>query len=150
MTHSHHRSAPLGTQTGATLVVGLILLLVLTVLGVSGMSTARMEIQMAGNTQFQQDAFQQAETGIDVVLAQRSFSTSLPTTVSSTDDPNYARESTATFQMTTPVPNIAFSMGTSPDTVSAYHFDIESTGHGSRNATSTHTQGFFVVGPGGN
>ena len=45
------------------------LLLVLTVVGVSGMNTATMEITMAGNTQFQQDAFQLAEDGIDIALA---------------------------------------------------------------------------------
>ena len=53
-------------QTGATLIVGLVLLLVLTVVGVSGMNTATMEITMAANTQFQQDAFQLAEDGIDI------------------------------------------------------------------------------------
>ena len=46
-----------GKQRGATLIVGLILLMVLTVLGVSGMNTSRMEVRMAGNTQFRQDAF---------------------------------------------------------------------------------------------
>lgn len=149
MTHSN-RTLPRRAQTGATLVVGLILLLVLTVLGVSGMNTARMEVQMAGNTQFQQDAFQLAETGIDVVLAERNFTTSTPSTDSSTSNPNYVRRSTTTFRMTTPVPDIAFSMGSSTGAVSAFHFDIESTGRGARNATSTHTQGFYVIGPGGN
>ena len=62
-------------QTGATLIVGLVLLLVLTVLGVSGMNTATMEVTMAGNLQFQQDAFQMAEDGIDIALAQRSYTT---------------------------------------------------------------------------
>ena len=67
-------------QAGATLVVGLVLLLVLTVVGVSGMNTATMEVTMAGNTQFQNDAFQMAEDGIDTVLAQRKFSTGATTT----------------------------------------------------------------------
>jgi type IV pilus assembly protein PilX len=42
--------APPSKQTGATLIVGLVLLLVLTVVGVSGMKTATMEIAMAANT----------------------------------------------------------------------------------------------------
>ena len=58
-------------QTGATLIVGLVLLLVLTVLGVSGMNTATMEITMAANTQFHQDAFQMTEDAIDIVLGNR-------------------------------------------------------------------------------
>ena len=52
---------PRRRQAGATLIVGLVLLLVLTVVGVSGMNMATMEITMAGNTQFRQDAFQAAE-----------------------------------------------------------------------------------------
>src|SRR5262245_813742 len=79
-------------QTGATLVVGLVLLLVLTVLGVSGMNTATMEIAMAGNTQYQQDAFQMAEDGIDVVLATRNFTTINPTTVPWRNTPGYDRQ----------------------------------------------------------
>jgi len=59
MTRIHHE------QNGAALVVGLILLLVLTVLGVSTISTASLELAMAGNDQFAENAFQLAETGAD-------------------------------------------------------------------------------------
>ena len=52
-------------QSGAALVIGLVLLLVLTVLGVSTMSTASLELAMAGNDQFAENAFQLAETGAD-------------------------------------------------------------------------------------
>jgi hypothetical protein len=68
-------------QTGATLIVGLVLLLVLTVLAVSGMNTATMEVTMAGNTQFQQDAFQMAEDGIDVVIGRREYATDADRTI---------------------------------------------------------------------
>jgi hypothetical protein len=47
------------------------------------------------------------------------------------------------------VPDIAFSLGTTGGTVQAFHFDIVSVGRASRNATSTHNQSFYVVGPGG-
>ena len=57
-------------QNGAILVVGLVMLLVLTVLGVSTMNTASLELNMAGNDQFQENAFQLAETGIDVTISQ--------------------------------------------------------------------------------
>jgi hypothetical protein len=136
-------------QTGATLIVGLVLLLVLTVLGVSGMNTATMEITMAGNTQFQEDAFQMAEDGIDVALANKNFTTINPTTVGWRGTTPNDRQSVTTFMTTTPVPDIAFSMGTSAGTVQAFHFDIVSVGRGARNATATHTQSFYVVGPGG-
>jgi len=56
-------------ERGAALVTSLILLLVLTVLGVSTMSTATMEMRMAANNQFLENAFQLAETGLDGDLA---------------------------------------------------------------------------------
>jgi hypothetical protein len=145
----HAAPTPKSWQTGATLVVGLILLLVLTVVGVSGMNTATMEVTMAGNTQFQNDAFQMAEDGIDTVLAQRKFSTAGMTTLAPTGDVDYDRQAVTQFRGTTPVPDAAFSMGVSNGSVQAFHFDIVSVGKGPRNASSTHTQSFYQVGPGG-
>ncbi len=136
-------------QTGATLVVGLILLLVLTVVGVSGMNTATMEIEMAANTQFQEDAFQMAEDGIDIPIARRNFTTVNPVVLAWLNTPAYDRQSVTTFRTTTPVPDLAFSMGTSTGTVQAFHFDVVSVGRASRNATATHNQSFYIVGPGG-
>ena len=54
-------------QRGATLVIALVLLLILTILGVSTMSTATMEMRMAANSQYLENAFQLAETGIDAI-----------------------------------------------------------------------------------
>ena len=140
---------PRSWQTGATLVVGLILLLVLTVVGVSGMNTATMEVTMAGNSQFQNDAFQMAEDGIDTVLARRSFTTAGTTTLAPTGDVDYVRPAVTRFVTTTPVPDAAFSLGVSTGSVQAFHFDIVSVGKGPRNASSTHTQSFYQAGPGG-
>jgi type IV pilus assembly protein PilX len=136
-------------QSGATLIVGLILLLVLTVLGVSGMGTARMEVRMAGNTQFRQDAFQLAESGIDLAIASGTYDT---TSTGSTIDwlgAEYDRKAVTTFEAATPLTAVAFSMGntTGNGSVMAYHFEVESQGKGPRNATATHRQGFYVLGP---
>ena len=142
-------------QRGAALVVGLVLLMVLTVLGVSGMNTATLELTMASNAQFNQEAFQAAETGIDLVLGRRTFNTIpgdpgnviAPTPLS---DGTYSTEAMTTFRETTPVPDIGFSGGIgTPGAVQAFHFDIVSIGNGPRNARSTHNQSFYVVGPGG-
>ena len=142
-------------QRGAALVVGLVLLMVLTVLGVSGMNTATLELTMASNAQFNQDAFQAAETGIDLVLARRTFNTIpgdpgnviVPTPLG---DGTYTTQAITTFQETTPVPDIGFSGGVgTPGTVQSFHFDIVSIGTGPRNARATHNQSFYVVGPGG-
>ena len=137
-------------QRGATLIVGLILLLVLTVLGVSGMGTARMEVRMAGNMQFRQDAFQLAESGIDLAIANGTFNT---TSTGSTIDwlgADYDRKAVTTFEAATPLTAVAFSMGNTAGngSVMAYHFEVESQGKGPRNATATHRQGFYVLGPG--
>jgi hypothetical protein len=58
-------------------------------------------------------------------------------------------EAVTTFQQTTPVPDIAFSMGVGGGAVQAFHFDVVAVGRGPRNALSTHNQSFYVVGPGG-
>ena len=52
-------------QHGAALVVGLILLVIITVLAISGMNTATTELAMARNDQNYENAFQAAETGLE-------------------------------------------------------------------------------------
>ena len=149
--NSQYRQAGRGYQQGAALVVGLVLMLVLTVLGISGMNTATLELTMANNTEAHQDAFQAAETGIDIQLAQRNFTTAAPVVLGVTPlgDGSYDTRSITNFMLTTAVPDIGFSMGTSSGTVQAFHFDMVSVGTGPRGATSTHNQSFYVVGPGG-
>lgn len=130
------------SQRGATLIVGLVLLLVLTVVGISGMNTATMEINMAANTQFQQDAFQITEDGVDEVLSTRGYTTDATRSLDWTGNPDYDRHAVTTYRMNTDVPDAAFSS----DEVEAFHFDIRSVGRGPRNAQSEHTQSFYVVG----
>jgi type IV pilus assembly protein PilX len=130
------------SQRGATLIVGLVLLLVLTVVGVSGMNTATMEITMAANTQFQQDAFQVTENGVDVMLATRDYTTDSARTLDWGGSADYDRRAVATYRMNTDVPDAAFSS----DEVEAFHFEVRSVGRGSRNAQSEHVQSFYVVG----
>jgi type IV pilus assembly protein PilX len=135
-----NRIAPRRTQTGATLIVGLVLLLVLTVVGVSSMNTATMEIAMAANTQFQQDAFQAAEDAIDIAIGTRAYSTAAPRVVDWLNTPNYDRRAVTTWRMNTT------SFGSSSGELDAFHFDILAVGRGPRNATSQHNQSFYVVG----
>jgi type IV pilus assembly protein PilX len=143
-------------QDGAALVIGLLLLLVLTILAISGMTTATLELQMAGNTQYKERAFQAAETGIEQAIDQATFDTSkaftrtdqpVDTTIGTTNDDTYD------FNMefdketgTTIVPGGGYSMGTG---FQAYHFNIESTGRSERGAEATHTQSIYIIGPGG-
>ena len=130
-------------QHGATLVVGLVLLLVLTVVGVSGMNTATMEITMAANTQFQQDSFQLAEDGVDLMLANRMYSTNDAdprNTLDWTGDPNADRRAVSNYleDRNTPAP------GSSGGEIEAFHFDVTSVGRGPRGAQTEITQSFYV------
>lgn len=141
---------PRKQQQGAALIVGLVLLMVLTVLGISGMNTATLELTMASNAQFHQDAFQAAETGVDILISQRPYPTVAPgiLPVTPLGDGSYGTQGLNTWMENTPVPDRAFSMGEGDGTVEAYHFDIFAVGNGPRNAISTHNQSFYVVGPG--
>ena len=139
--------SPPQRQTGAALFVGLVLLLVMTVLGVSGMNTATLELAMAGNAQAQQQAFQAAETGIDIAIARGAFTFAQMNDEITVGDA--AAAVCATFRQTTGVPDAAFSLGVGTGSVQAFHFDVVAVGTGPRGATSRHIQSFYVVGPGG-
>jgi type IV pilus assembly protein PilX len=153
--HNAHLGSPRSRQQGAALVIGLMLLLVLTLLAISGMNTATVELQMAGNQQYAQNAFQAAETGIEQAMATNTVNTNSTTTVAitaidgSTTD---TYESNTGFEAPngiTAVPGGGFSMG-SGTSFSAYHFDVTSTGASARNARSVNTQSYYVIGPSGN
>lgn len=149
-----HRGRPAASsrsQHGAALIVGLVLLLALTILGISGMNMSTLELTMAGNLQAQEAAFQAAETGIDIAIGNGPFPTAAPGTMEDTPlgDGSYSATAVTTCMGTSGVPDVAFSMGLNGGAVQAYHFDVVATGSGPRGATATHTQGFYVVGPGG-
>lgn len=61
-------------QKGVALVVGLIMLLVLTIMGVSSMSNTTMELKIAGNYRTHTDAFQEAMSAVEDVIVQASKS----------------------------------------------------------------------------
>lgn len=141
-------------QRGAVLVVGLLLLVVITVLAVSGMNTATTELAMARNNQNYENAFQAAETGLEQAMAQAGFTTFAPTVLPTHSVGHESVTSTINFEDSTIVPDRAFSLGVGTG-VSAYHFlatsqsvsrrDPLSTSD--RDSTAVHTQAFYVVGP---
>ncbi len=141
-------------QQGAALVVGLILLVVITVLAISGMNTATTELAMARNDMNYENAFQAAETGLEVALAQGLFNTLVGTTVTQTINTHDSVSSEIEFEDSSIVPDKAFSLG-SGSGVAAYHFLATSTatslrdpgGTTDRDSSAIHTQAFYVVGP---
>jgi type IV pilus assembly protein PilX len=137
-------------QQGAALVVGLILLVVLTILAVSGVLTSTMELRMVRNSQNQEHAFQAAEVGIEDALGNPVLSTSTPFNQADTAVPNSPGDRysyTLEFAGQTPLGTgtTGYSIGTA---FQSYHFEVVSTGTGPDNALADHTQSFYVVGPG--
>ena len=141
-------------QNGAALVVGLILLVVITVLAISGMNTATTELAMARNDQISENVFQAAETGLAVALGQGAFSTLAGAPVTQTISTHESVTSQIGFEDSTPVPDKAFSLGAGSG-ISAYHFLATSTAASvrdpnnatDRDASAVHTQAFYIVGP---
>jgi len=141
-------------QQGAALVVGLIMLVVITVLAISGMNTATTELAMARNDQNYENAFQAAETGLENALAQGAFDTLAGAAVVQTINAHDSVSAQIQFEDSTLVPDKAFSLGVGSG-VSAYHFLATSQAESrrapgsttDRDSTATHTQAFYVVGP---
>lgn len=133
-------------QTGAALVVGLVLLLALTILGISGINMAALELRMAGNEQAQQLAFQAAETGLDVAFS-GPVNMAAPVTYNNVPVGDGSTEFTVQLSCagTSRVPDGAYSENLS---ARAIHFDATATGEfPTRNATTTLTQSIYIIGP---
>lgn len=159
MRHPMNRFTAASRQTGAALVVGLILLVVVTVLAISGMNTATTELAIARNDQNFENAFQAAETGLERALSRGFFETVPAVTPLGQHDiepSGYSVDTVIRFENTTIVPDKAFSLGSG---MAAYHFAAEATaqstrsiadsaGDYDRDASAVHTQAFYIVGPG--
>ena len=142
-----------GKQDGAALIVGLILMVVITILAISGMNTATTELAMARNDQSYENAFQAAETGLEMALSQGRFNTLVNVNLAQTVNTVDSVTAVINFEDTTLVPDRAFSMGVGSG-IAAYHFNAVSTaeskfdpGGTDRDASAIHTQAFYVVGP---
>ncbi len=155
MKNVSHLSSHLRQQRGAALVVGLLLLVVITVLAISGMNTATTELAMARNDQNYENAFQTAEAGLENALAQGNFNTTVAANLVQNITTNERYSATIQFENSTLVPDAAFSLGAGSG-VAAYHFLATSAAESrrlpgsqtDRDSTAVHTQAFYIVGPG--
>ena len=133
-------------ERGAALVIGLILLLLLTLLAVSGMNSASLEFIMAGNEQYRANAFQAAEAGIEQSVSLGNFNPA-----GGDQNLNGAPNATDAWAARirpqlggTPQPAM---WGNSWNSFSTYHFEIRSTGTAVRTARAINTQGIAVISP---
>lgn len=137
-------------QSGVSLVIGLMLLLAVTLLGVSAMSTVVVEEKMADNMEKLGRAFQAAESGVVQAMRDLSlFDTSHPS--SGTTGPIGSTELSADFA-------IQYQGRTAPDraqngwgvsSANFHHFDIRSAGKSPVKGGTVLRQGVYVVGPAG-
>lgn len=135
---------PAKRQRGAVLIISLIMLLVLTIIGVTGMRTTVLEEKMAGNMNDKNLAFQAAETAlrdgedtIESLVATSSFDGSSGRLSSSDDDPDFF--SSVTWSDTN---SIEYS-GTLPDVASQPRYILKYVGQISSNKGSLVTgQGY--------
>lgn len=176
--HSHFRGIGPRRQSGAALVIGLILLLIITVFAISGMATAALELLMAGNEQYQERAFQAADAGVERAVLSGIYNTNErigdyddsdpdvdPVPIRGTgvqdcvqqldEDGDPAGDSDDCYEYFMRFDDVAGTTAVPGGGYSlgtgfeAYHFVVDSFGTSSRGAASDHAQSFYVVGPGG-
>ena len=148
----------LSSQTGAVLFTALVMMVLMTLLAVTMMGNTAMDEKMAQNSQDKNRAFQGAETGIELAIADpNTINTSCQTTTATGNNcttTNVANLGAAVtgygvsvtyqskFLQKTPV-----SRGSGFDTSFAnYWFEVQSSANTATGATSTVSLGMFQVG----
>lgn len=141
-------------QSGAVLLVSLLMLLVMTIIGITTMNTARLEEKMAANSMNMNKSLQASESAVDAALNDvNNLVTVLNTGASLTvnvnlGDPFVSASAIITYKGATNAPG--FSLGNNQGSFSTYQFETIGTGSvPSANATTVTGQGVYRVGPGG-
>ena len=70
---------------GVTMVIALMILLVLTLIGISAISTTTFEINIAGNERLYNRAFYTSDSGVDYFFSRGNFYISLPNSMGTVD-----------------------------------------------------------------
>ncbi len=141
-------------QQGSALIIAMVFLIVLTLLGMSTMTTSRTELRMANNAQFASLAFQAAESGIALMLGTNSLKTQLSTDLNQPFEQTYQLASQGipgSLQADASAGFLAegLAAGYSVNTP-ALHFRITSTGTSAGGGEAQHIQGFFIIGASAN
>lgn len=131
-------------QSGAALIVALILLIALSLMAISSMNTATLDLIMAGNEQYRSRAFAAAETGIERALIGGTFNTASSTSASNISANNgysyvIAPQDGGKVQEAPP----GYSQGSGQ--FGTVNFRITSTGQSDRDTRSVNTQELFQV-----
>ena len=150
ITFSHHK------QQGAALVTALFLLVVLTMLALSGMNTNIMDERMAGNSQEKARAFRAAEIGIELAFDDEEAFAMTNTTASddgSSSDPyNKSSNDIGDYEANVDY-NAVYIQKTRPprgsgwdSTMAFYHFRLSAKSTTTSGVSSSMAQGVYQVG----
>jgi hypothetical protein len=124
-------------QRGSALIVGLILLSLVMLLALSGAGAARVELQLAHNGQFRENAASAASAGIESAIS-RIVTASDPATIPATHSADIDASlpgSGGRFETHTRFIGFELGLPQAPGgELAGAHFEILSTGHASRGA----------------
>jgi type IV pilus assembly protein PilX len=151
---SSKHQGPQRRQRGVVLAITLVLVMVLTLLGTSGLVTSVLELRMAANAQYQARAFAAAEFAIEQAIHTPGLATSIgytnplmvPASGAAPAVPGSSPD-TFTYRVYFDTVSNPASGGAAVEGLRAYHFVVEATGTSLRGASDSHVQGFYVLGP---
>lgn len=136
-------------ESGAVLIVAMIILVILTLLGVTAMNTTSLQERIASNTQEQVHAFQAAETGLNQAFADNlAYDISGTYTGGATPTPFAGSADSASYIPTflgfSPPPPGSLYSATS---FQAAHFNFRATGTSATNLSIVLNGGAFQIAP---
>lgn len=151
-------------QNGAVLITALIMLIILTMLGLSSMTTTTMEERMAGNSQEINRAFQAASSGLELVFSDEdAFNTTNTKALDGTANDTYFKSDTtvggdssnaSAYSATTEYNAVFLQQVSAPrgsgwdSTFAFYYFDLSAAGSTNSGASSSLHAGAYQVGKG--
>jgi type IV pilus assembly protein PilX len=149
-------------QSGAVLITALIMLVILTMLGLSSMTTTTMEERMAANSQEINRAFQAASSGLELVFSdEEAFNTSNTKDLDGTANDNYFKSNTTVggdssdsnaYSATTTYNAVFLQQTAAPrgsgydSTFAFYYFDLSASGATASGASTSLHSGSYQVG----
>lgn len=139
-------------QRGIVLVTALVFLVILTLLGITSMSTNTLEERMAANAQDVNRAFQTAETGIAIAFSDSgTFSGTTDNFSNSGSDTDIGAYSgnanySSSYRGNEPIQFQDISNAASAGTFKYHYFDLQSTGSTQSGATTTVGAGARLLG----
>ena len=146
-------------QNGTVLIVSLIILLVMTVLGLTAAGSASMELRMAGNSERINTTLQAAESAVEATINNVNLlgqalnsTTAINRTIrlnSAYDAASQPVESEAEISYVGQGSMDGFSLGVNQNNFVAHNFEVIGTGSMQDNVTSVTSQGVYRVAPSG-